>query len=108
MSLGPSAFERIRRALAEADVEEPLTASEIQRALEDRGIEFESSHQVATVLGRQARRGDVEVIEDQPYRYRIHGETDDGVRTDDHARTDDHRPRGDATAPFGSASRGKR
>lgn len=86
MSLGPSEFERIRRALAEADVDEPLTAREIQRALEERGIEFESSHQIATVLGRQARRGDVEVIEDQPYRYRIRtgrSGTDDSSATDE-------------------------
>lgn len=74
MSLGPTEFERIRRALADADVEEPLTAREIKSALEERGVEFESPHQVATVLGRRARRGDVEVIEEQPYRYRIHGD----------------------------------
>jgi hypothetical protein len=80
MSLGPSEFERIRRALAEADVDEPLTAREIQRALEERGIEVESSHRIATVLGRQARRGDVEVIEDQPYRYRIQTGRDGGDR----------------------------
>ena len=80
MSLGPTAFERIRRALAETDLEEPLTAREITRALQERGLEFESSHQVATVLGRHARRGDVEVIEDQPYRYRIH-DAGDGRRS---------------------------
>jgi len=81
MSLGPAAFHRIRRALREAEVEEPVTAREIQRALEAHGSEFESTHQVATVLGRQARRGGVDVIEDQPYRYRIHESGDDPRRS---------------------------
>jgi predicted Zn-ribbon and HTH transcriptional regulator len=64
-------FERIRAVLEEAEAEEPLTAREILRLLEEHGEEFDSAHRVATVLGRRAQRGDVEVIQDQPYRYRF-------------------------------------
>lgn len=64
-------FERIRSVLAEADADEPLTAREILELLEEHGEEFDSAHRVATVLGRRAREGDVEVIDDQPYRYRF-------------------------------------
>lgn len=64
-------FERIQAALADAD--EPLTAREIRDLLEDRGLEFESAHQVATVLGRAAEAGAVEVIHSSPYRYRVAG-----------------------------------
>jgi len=64
-------FERIRSVLAEADADEPLTAREILELLEEHGEEFDSVHRVATVLGRRAREGDVEVIDDQPYRYRF-------------------------------------
>jgi predicted Zn-ribbon and HTH transcriptional regulator len=66
-------FERIRAVLSEAEAEEPLTARQILSLLEehdeDRG--FESAHRVATVLGRRARAGEVEVIQGQPYRYRV-------------------------------------
>ena len=66
-------FERIRSVLSEADTEEPLTAREILVLLEEHGEggEFDSAHRVATVLGRRAQAGDVEVIRDQPYRYRV-------------------------------------
>ncbi|MFB6118655.1 hypothetical protein [Halosegnis sp.] len=64
-------FERIRSVLAEADPDGPLTAREILAVLEEHGEEFDSPHQVATVLGRRAEYGDVEIIRDQPYRYRI-------------------------------------
>jgi predicted Zn-ribbon and HTH transcriptional regulator len=66
-------FERIRSVLSEVDPEEPLTAREILGLLEEHGEEtgFDSAHRVATVLGRRAQRGDVEVIRDQPYRYRV-------------------------------------
>jgi predicted Zn-ribbon and HTH transcriptional regulator len=64
-------FERIRSVLEEADAEEPLTAREILSLLEEHGEEFESAHRVATVLGRHAQTGEVEVIHDQPYRYRF-------------------------------------
>jgi predicted Zn-ribbon and HTH transcriptional regulator len=64
-------YERIRDVLSEADPEEPLTAREILDLLEEHGEEFDSAHRVATVLGRQAEIGDVEVIQDQPYRYRL-------------------------------------
>ncbi|GAB7090887.1 hypothetical protein JCM18237_11580 [Halorubrum luteum] len=60
-------YERIRGVLAEAD--EPLTAREILALLESE--EIDSPHRVATVLGRWADRGDVEVIADRPYRYRL-------------------------------------
>ncbi|MEF8808231.1 hypothetical protein [Natronomonas sp.] len=64
-------YERIREVLSEADPEEPLTAREILDLLEEHGEEFDSAHQVATVLGREAEMGDIEVIQDQPYRYRL-------------------------------------
>ena len=64
-------FERIRSVLVEANAEEPLTAREILEILERHDEEFASAHRVATVLGRQARSGDVEVIREQPYRYRF-------------------------------------
>jgi len=62
-------FERIRSVLEEADAEEPLTAREILDLLDEHGEEFDSAHRVATVLGRHAQSGEVEVIRDQPYRY---------------------------------------
>ncbi|WP_096390079.1 hypothetical protein [Halopenitus persicus] len=61
-------FEPLRGVLAEA--EEPLTAREILSLLEERE-EFDNPHRVATVLGRWAERGEVEVIADNPYRYRL-------------------------------------
>lgn len=64
-----SDFERIRSVLVEADADGPLTAREILHVLEHHGEEFESAHRVATVLGRHAQAGAVEVIQDQPYRY---------------------------------------
>jgi predicted Zn-ribbon and HTH transcriptional regulator len=64
-------FERIRTVLSKADPEEPLTAREILDLLEEHGEEFDSAHQVATVLGREAQVGEVEVIDGQPYRYRL-------------------------------------
>jgi predicted Zn-ribbon and HTH transcriptional regulator len=60
-------YERIRGVLSEAD--EPLTAREILSLLDEE--EFESAHQIATVLGRWAERGEVEVLRESPYRYRI-------------------------------------
>jgi predicted Zn-ribbon and HTH transcriptional regulator len=62
-------FERIRSVLEEADAEGPLTAREILDLLDEHGEEFDSAHRVATVLGRHAQSGEVEVIRDQPYRY---------------------------------------
>jgi len=64
-------FERIRAVLDEVDPEEPLTAREILALLEDHGEEFDSAHRVATVLGRRADEGEVDVIDDRPYRYRV-------------------------------------
>ncbi|WP_128906418.1 hypothetical protein [Halorubrum amylolyticum] len=61
-------YDRIRGVLAEAD--EPLTAREIL-ALAGECDEIDSPHRVATVLGRWAERGEVEVIADRPYRYRL-------------------------------------
>ena len=74
MAIRGGEFERIRSVLSEADPEEPLTAREILDLLAEHGEEFESAHQVATVLGRHAGAEGVEVIEDQPYRYRVAGE----------------------------------
>jgi len=62
-------FERIRSVLSAADAEGPLTAREICSLLEEHGEEVDSAHRVATVLGRHAQSGEVEVIRDQPYRY---------------------------------------
>jgi argininosuccinate lyase len=64
-------FERIRAVLEEADTDEPMTAREILDVLEEHGVEFDSAHRVATVLGRHAQSGEVEVIDDQPYRYQF-------------------------------------
>ncbi|WP_153552580.1 hypothetical protein [Halomicrobium sp. LC1Hm] len=64
-------FERIRSVLEDADPDEPLTAREILQVLDEHGEEFDSAHRVATVLGRRAQTGEVEVIRDQPYRYQF-------------------------------------
>ncbi|KDS91379.1 hypothetical protein FK85_02750 [Halorubrum saccharovorum] len=61
-------YDRIRGVLAEAD--EPLTAREIL-ALAGECEDIDSPHRVATVLGRWAERGEVEVIAERPYRYRL-------------------------------------
>jgi len=61
-------YDRIRGVLVEAD--EPLTAREIL-ALAGECEEIDSPHRVATVLGRWAERGEVEVIAERPYRYQI-------------------------------------
>lgn len=61
-------YDRIRDVLAAAD--EPLTAREIL-ALLGESEDLDSPHQVATVLGRWAERGKVEVIAKRPYRYRL-------------------------------------
>ena len=60
-------YPQIRAVLEEAD--EPLTAREILVALDD--SEIDSPHRIATVLGWQARTGEVDVIEDRPYRYHV-------------------------------------
>ncbi|KAB7518432.1 hypothetical protein [Halosegnis rubeus] len=65
-------FDQIRCIVAESDADEPLTAKEILALLEANGEEFDSAHRVATVLGREAQRdAGVEVVRDQPYRYRF-------------------------------------
>lgn len=65
-------FERIRSVITRVDPDEPLTAREILELLKEHGEEFESAHQIATILGREAETSDtVEIISDQPYRYRI-------------------------------------
>ena len=61
-------YERIRSVLADAD--EPLTAREIL-AIAGECDDLDSPHRVATVLGRWAERGDIEVIAERPYRYRL-------------------------------------
>ena len=63
-------LDRLEGVLAAAD--EPLTAREILAALEDDDeTDFESPHQIATVLGRWADRGLVTVDRRQPYRYSL-------------------------------------
>jgi len=74
MRLRRGEFDRIRSVLEEADPDEPLTAREILQLLEEHGEEFESAHRVATVLGRRAETGEIEVIRDRPYRYRVRDE----------------------------------
>lgn len=67
MAARHSEYEVIRRILEEAD--EPMTAKEILERLDDPDID--SAHRVATVLGRRADSGEVDVIRDRPYRYRV-------------------------------------
>jgi len=69
MAIRHGEFERIRSVLADADTDGPLTAREILELLDEEGEGFDSAHRVATVLGRRAQTGDVEVIREQPYRY---------------------------------------
>ncbi len=64
-------FETICAVIREADRDGPLTAREILDLLEAHGESFDSAHQVATVLGRHADTGEIEVIQDRPYRYRF-------------------------------------
>lgn len=68
-----AAYERLRGVLSEA--EEPLTAKEIMSLLEERGVEIEveSTHKIATILGRVAEEeyDEVEVVQDTPYRYQL-------------------------------------
>ncbi|PSP29054.1 hypothetical protein BRC65_00965 [Halobacteriales archaeon QH_2_65_14] len=71
MRLRRGEFERIRSVLEKAELDQPMTAREILQVLEEHGEEFDSAHRVATVLGRQAQTGEIEVIRDQPYRYRF-------------------------------------
>jgi predicted Zn-ribbon and HTH transcriptional regulator len=61
-------FERIHAVLMEVEPEEPLTAREILALLDEHGEPFDSTHQIATILGRHTDSG-VEIIHDQPYRY---------------------------------------
>ena len=69
MAIRHGEFERIQSVLDDADADGPLTAREILNLLEEYDEDFESAHRVATVLGRRAQTGEVEVIRDQPYRY---------------------------------------
>jgi predicted Zn-ribbon and HTH transcriptional regulator len=71
MRLRRGELERIRSVLEETDQDQPMTAREILEVLDEHGEEFDSAHRVATVLGRHAQNGAVEVIRDQPYRYRF-------------------------------------
>ena len=64
-------FERIREVLEEANPEQPMTAREILELLDEHGEEFDSAHRVATILGRHAETEEIEIIEEQPYRYRL-------------------------------------
>ncbi|MBX0287283.1 hypothetical protein [Haloarcula salinisoli] len=75
MAIRHGEFERIQAVLDDADADGPLTAREILELLDEEGEEFDSAHRVATVLGRRAQTGEVEVIRDQPYRYDITGES---------------------------------
>ena len=75
MAIRHGEFERIQSVLADADTDGPLTAREILELLEEEGEGFDSAHRVATVLGRRAQTGDVEVIREQPYRYVLADQT---------------------------------
>ena len=68
MSSRREQYDRLRQVLSEA--EHPLTAREVLSHLESED-EFDSAHGVATILGRLADYGDVDVLEDSPYRYRL-------------------------------------
>mgnify|MGYP001029518751 FL=1 len=61
-------YKQIHGVLTDAD--EPLTASEILTLLEADDT-IDSAHRVATVLGRQAQRGEGDVIAGRPYRYAL-------------------------------------
>jgi hypothetical protein len=71
MAMREGEFERILTVLEEADADGTLTAREICDLLEEHDESFGSAHRVATVLGRRAQAGEVEVIQGQPYRYRV-------------------------------------
>ncbi len=71
MAIRHGEFERIQSVLDDADADGPFTAREILDLLEQHDVDFGSAHRVATVLGRRAQSGEVEVIEDQPYRYQF-------------------------------------
>ncbi|WP_266078367.1 hypothetical protein [Haladaptatus caseinilyticus] len=65
------AFDRIRAVISKTGADDPLTAREILSLLNDHDEEFESAHEIATVLGRQAQFGDVTVIRTSPYQYEL-------------------------------------
>ena len=71
MAMRDGEFERILTVLDEADADGSMTASEILDLLAEHDEDFDSAHRVATILGRRAQTGEVEVIRDQPYRYRF-------------------------------------
>ncbi|MEF8974549.1 MAG: hypothetical protein V5A15_06615 [Haloarcula sp.] len=71
MAMREGEFERILTVLEEADADGTLTAREICDLLEEHDESFGSAHSVATVLGRRAQAGEIEVIQGQPYRYRV-------------------------------------
>jgi hypothetical protein len=75
MAIRPGEFERIQSVLADADADGPMTAREILELLDEYDEEFDSAHRVATILGRRAQTGEVEVIRDQPYRYSVVNES---------------------------------
>ena len=75
MAIRHGEFERIQSVLDDADTDGPLTAREILDLLDEEGEEFDSAHRIATILGRRAQTGEVEVIRDQPYRYCVPGES---------------------------------
>lgn len=64
-------FERIRDVIVDSAPEQPLTAREIRDLLAEHGIDIESPHRVATVLGRHAETEALDVIRSSPYRYRF-------------------------------------
>lgn len=65
-------FEQIAAVLRDEQPEQALTAREILALLKERGKEFESAHRIATILGRGAQFGEIEVIQASPYRYQVH------------------------------------
>jgi predicted Zn-ribbon and HTH transcriptional regulator len=70
MRLRRGEFERIHAVLSEVEPEEPLTAREILALLDEHDESFDSTHQIATILGQHTDSG-VEVIHGQPYHYRL-------------------------------------
>jgi len=75
MAIRHGEFDRIQSVLDDADADGPLTAREILDLLDEHDEDFDSAHRVATVLGRRAQTGEVEVIREQPYRYALADET---------------------------------
>lgn len=65
-------YQTIKMRVTEEDLTgQELTAKEIFDELNSEEHGFSSSHEVATVLGKNKNQPELTVIEDSPYRYRF-------------------------------------